>query len=1026
MKSVITSQVISHHLEKQIDVAFRQSMSITDGDVTDSSSDFVESYKVELNRIKNKLTATGQEIEENTRELLLRASEIQNDDISCTSVTISILKTQAHAMSNQSINLYKQTHADAAELLRISEKADEKLHTKLNAFSKRKFQHYPWKIVDECGQGTIVILLSDIHTVIRNLEIKSLNKNSEKDFKEWVGPTSFERVTTKYWIHEKDLYQVLLKNVSELPLLVYGQKGDRILSQKEIKCHNTARSSTNDTKNRSNNNLWTSSITTTITSVYFDSAIMSMYSNRIKRIEGAQLFRIRWYGKLSENEKVFLEIKTHHEQWINNSSIKERVSIHKDDVVKLLDLKNDWDEDVAMKIVQKANPHEEMKNVNELTKLVLKIKKLILKHKLTPCVRTKYTRAAFQSSQNNKFRFTIDKDVTVVNERASSSSWCLDDITPTQKSHVVKLPYCVYEVKVSVEDNDNMKPIFVTDLENDKVITEAKKFSKFLSGASIFNADTVGPLPWWALDTAFLPIYNDKCSKDIKNPTDHTFIQDEASMESILNRQRRKSSKVDNESILQSSFTAESAPGIKIRNRTKRKKRRSSIEILRLHKLFGSSSEQRTNSNKKNRIAPKTNLRVEPKSHFANERTFIQWISAALLFVTLSQLLFILASQIGSNVTEATLAGTWMLSMSLFISIYALFVYYRRVYLMLNGKPYGYADFIGPAILAFSIISGIILLIVYTHRSIDDLNAASKIMIHMPGICVKRTLESNHSGQSRIGLNLELQPSGVIVDESKGLILVPTNNRIIALRDGLPSEDMNRDPVNVVASLKGTDIEALQYVGDYIFALSEAGKGAEIIALQWVYDSDEGGQLKEIHRWMVSEAAPEGIAMVPGEEGASYSGDVLIAQTSIKVFDLDSFQFDVDTVDETSTISNKLIARGLKDPKVGSMQYFEGLLWVLFDNSHVMRAFDLKTGSILHEIQLPVAEVGSESQWEGMYLQRIANNDRIGGLRGNSETTTNTTLILHLALDTPAQIWTLRLNEIGENGQWSLPSCAGV
>ena len=392
----------------------------------------------------------------------------------------------------------------------------------------------------------------------------------------------------------------------------------------------------------------------------------------------------------------------------------------------------------------------------------------------------------------------------------------------------------------------------------------------------------------------------------------------------------------------------------------------------------------------------------------------------------MSQLFFILASQIESNVTEATVAGTWMLSMSLFISTYAVFVYYRRVYLMLNGKPYGYTDFVGPAILAFSIISGIILLIVYTYRSIDDLNAATKIMVHTPGICVKRSLESDLSGQSRIGLNLELQPSGVIVDESKGLILVPTNNRIIALRDGLPTEDMNRDPVNVVASLKGTDIEALQYVGDNIFALSEAGKGAEVIALQWVYDSNEGGQLKEVHRWMVSESAPEGIAMVPGEKGTSYSGEVLIAQNSIKVFDLDSFQFEVGTIDEISTISNKLIARGLSDPKVGSMQYFEGLLWVLFDNSHVIRAFDLKTGSIVHEVQLPVAEVGSESQWEGMYLQRIAGNDSLGGLRGNSKTTTNTTLVLHLALDTPAQIWSLRLNEIDGNGQWSLPACSGV
>ena len=64
---------------------------------------------------------------------------------------------------------------------------------------------------------------------------------------------------------------------------------------------------------------------------------------------------------------------------------------------------------------------------------------------------------------------------------------------------------------------------------------------------------------------------------------------------------------------------------------------------------------------------------------------------------------------------EANIAGTWMLAMSLFITVYALVIYYRRVYLMRNGKHYGYIDFIGPGILAASIISGIIMLIVYTH-----------------------------------------------------------------------------------------------------------------------------------------------------------------------------------------------------------------------------------------------------------------------------------------------------------------------
>jgi SPX domain protein involved in polyphosphate accumulation len=161
------------------------------------------------------------EIGNNTRNLLLHVSKIKNDENApCSSTTISILKTQAHALSNRSIKLNEQTRSDTLELLRIAKIADETMDVNLTLFAKQQFQKYPWKIVDECGQGIIVILLSDIHTVIRNLEIK-VNENFKKDDKEWVAPTSFERVTTKYWIHENKLLQVLLNSVSELPLLVY-------------------------------------------------------------------------------------------------------------------------------------------------------------------------------------------------------------------------------------------------------------------------------------------------------------------------------------------------------------------------------------------------------------------------------------------------------------------------------------------------------------------------------------------------------------------------------------------------------------------------------------------------------------------------------------------------------------------------------------------------------------------------------------------------------------------------------------
>jgi SPX domain protein involved in polyphosphate accumulation len=70
-----------------------------------------------------------------------------------------------------------------------------------------------------------------------------------------------------------------------------------------------------------------------ITSVYFDNDECQQYHNRLTREEGATLIRIRWYVCLvcflirrygNYGRNVFIEQKTHHEQWVDQVSVKER------------------------------------------------------------------------------------------------------------------------------------------------------------------------------------------------------------------------------------------------------------------------------------------------------------------------------------------------------------------------------------------------------------------------------------------------------------------------------------------------------------------------------------------------------------------------------------------------------------------------------------------------------------------------------------------------------------------------------
>ena len=785
-----------------------------------------------------------------------------------------------------------------------------------------------------------------------------------------------------------------------------------------------------------------------------------MYSERLKRSEGAQLFRIRWYGSKPRGEKnVFLELKTHHEKWIGDKSVKERCAIQEKDVSELLDLANGvWDEARVNTMVQKANPKEDEKSIQKLAKLLLKMRAAIVKFKLTPCVRTKYTRVALQSSTSNACRLTFDRDLMVISERgsapSSSKSWCLEDNDTLAQHDIVKMPYNVYEVKIAGEDS---KPNFVTELEDSQAIVEAKKFSKFLSGASIFNADQVATLPWWSDEEKFEHLYIDGSSSAAQDSLSAPSLiqcarEDNASTVSsgssryAMERLQMQQPRGYLQSPESSCNTTDASDSLDISVRrpiqslpttvsdigqSDTNRRGNWINMRRRSSMFLKDDSV---PSKPKPIASKQRLRVEPKSHFANERTFIQWISAALLFITFSQLLYILGSTNPAIEGQANVAGTWMIAMSLFIAIYALGTYYRRVYLMQNGKPYGYADLFGPGLLTFAVISGVALILAYSGDSGDLQFTKISAMRPASGQCMKRSLS---------GLPvMEMQPSGALVDEKEGLLLVPSLNHIVAFQDGLPTEAQNAQQARIVATIPGANMEAMEQVGNYIYALSEdTDMKSEIIALEWVdfsqdgvFDGTTSRRLQETHRWKISLPGAEGMALVPeGQLGEGSAAKLIVAGLltettnmglvevlSIDAYDQDSIDFTNTKLHQTSKINKKLVAKDLVNEKVGSMQFFEGRLYVLFDNARVIRVFDPKTGVVLQEILLPIAEAGAEEEWEGMRLQRITGGSG-GGLRGANESS----VVLHLALDTPAQVWSLQLDN-DEDGHWILPKCAGV
>ena len=74
-----------------------------------------------------------------------------------------------------------------------------------------------------------------------------------------------------------------------------------------------------------------------ITSVYYDNLdTWELYMGRLKKTEGAEAIRLRWYGGL-DNETIFVERKTHREDWTGEKSVKARFSTKEKNVNAFLD-----------------------------------------------------------------------------------------------------------------------------------------------------------------------------------------------------------------------------------------------------------------------------------------------------------------------------------------------------------------------------------------------------------------------------------------------------------------------------------------------------------------------------------------------------------------------------------------------------------------------------------------------------------------------------------------------------------------
>jgi len=292
-----------------------------------------------------------------------------------------LLRYELDQLVEDVVNFEKFIGLNAIYLLRTIDEYDKSAGTQATSwFAARLDNEYFSTIRFE----RILMVLSDLYyTLVHGLEEES----------KWEPPDSFDRQTTKFWVKPEHLLRVKLEIAKHVPILVFGQT-QGINKQKFV--DGKLKIDTSDGA--------------AIFSVYFDNDECNQYHNRLFKEEGATLIRIRWYGTFGKS--VFVEQKTHHEQWVDQPSVKERFQLDSDLVKAYLEGTFKYEE-LIPRLKKKGTPETQIASNWALAN---EVQHNVLSKKLHPVIRTVYLRTAFQLTSSNQVRISLDTELQFIKE----------------------------------------------------------------------------------------------------------------------------------------------------------------------------------------------------------------------------------------------------------------------------------------------------------------------------------------------------------------------------------------------------------------------------------------------------------------------------------------------------------------------------------------------------------------------------------------------------------------------------------
>lgn len=429
---------------------------------------FVELLEAELDKVytfqkvkNSEISRRLKDAEKDVNNILTAAETTQIDD-----QQFEDLEEELSDIIADVHDLAKFTRLNYTAFQKIIKKHDKRTGWKLKPIFSVRLNAKPFF---KDNYDALVVKLSKLYDLVR-----TRGNPVEGDSSAGGAQQNFVRQTTKYWVHPDNITELKLIILKHLPVLVFNPN-------KEFAKEDSA-----------------------ITSIYFDNPNLELYKGRLEKTEGAEAIRMRLYGGM-DSDQIFVERKTHREDWTGEKSVKARFSLKEKHVNDFL--KGDYTVDQAFEKMRREGK-KSIQEIESLEQLAREVQYSVITRKLRPVVRTFYNRTAFQLPGDARVRISLDTELSMVREDnfdgldRSHQNWRRMDIgvdwpfNQLKDSDIERFPYAVLEVKLQTQMGQE-PPQWVKELVSSHLVEAVPKFSKFIHGVSTLIPEQVKLIPFW-------------------------------------------------------------------------------------------------------------------------------------------------------------------------------------------------------------------------------------------------------------------------------------------------------------------------------------------------------------------------------------------------------------------------------------------------------------------------------------------------------------------------------------------------